>query len=165
MAATETASSRQVWFLNTLVNSKLGLKAADWLPAIEAENGTAFFTASASWLAEQGAGKDEVSKAITFLKNKQRKSGFDGVWGILGLKGHTKVETTTKTVPAAPAAAAAVVADPKAILATAFAEGKIDLAKFMAGIAALNATVKTVEVPDIEEHELDLTGSTDGLAF
>ena len=161
MAATETASSRQVWFLNTLVNSKLGLKAADWLPEIEAENGTAFFTASAEWLAEQGAGKDEVSKAITFLKNKQRKSGFDGVWGILGLKGHTKT-TTTKTAPAAPAA---VVVDPKAILATAFAKGEIDLAKFTAAIAALNGSAKTVEVPDIEEHELDLTGSTDGLAF
>ena len=162
MAATETASSRQVWFLNTLVNSKLGLKAADWLPAIEAENGTAFFTASASWLAEQGAGKDEVSKAITFLKNKQRKSGFDGVWAILGLKGHTKAKATTKAAPAAPAA---VVADPKATLAIAYAEGKIDIDGFTRAIAALNATVKTVEVPDIEEHELDLTGSTDGLAF
>lgn len=165
MAATETASSRQVWFLNTLINSKLKMKAADWLPEVEAENGTAFFTASAEWLAEQGAGKDEVSKAITFLKNKQRKSGFEGVWGILGLKGHTKT-TTTKAAPTAPAAAAAaVVTDPKAILATAFAEGKIDLAAFTEAIAALNSTVKTVEVPEIEEHELDLTGSTDGLAF
>lgn len=159
MSKTVTASSRQVWFLNTLVNSKLGMKAADWLPTIEAENGTAFFTASAEWLAEQGAGKEEVSKAITFLKNKQRKSGFDGVWGILGLKGHTK---TALKAPKAPKAQPAPAQDPKAILAAAFAAGKIDLAAFTAAIAALQGgPAKTVEAPEVEPIDLDATGSTD----
>jgi len=158
MAATETASSRQVWFLNRLINSKLKMKAADWLPQIESENGKAFFEASAEWLAEQGAGKGEVSKAIDFLNNKNRKSGFDGVWDILGLKGHTKA-------PAKPAAKAEKIgsSDPKTMITAAFLAGEISIEDFTTAIKALesSATVKTVESVEVEPIDLDAEGSTD----
>ena len=161
---TDLATSRQVWYLNTLVNRRLKIKAADWLPRIKAADSTAFFTASAEWLADQGVGKTAVGKAIKFLANKQRKS-WEDVWAILGLTdptaATTKAPATTK--PAKPTTKPAPEAgDAKAILASAFASGAISIAEFTEAIAALGVSAKRVEVPvEVEPIELDAEGTSD----
>lgn len=69
------------------------------------------------------------------------------------------------TVPKGKAkkAAPAPAADPRSILASAFAAGKIDIDAFTAAIAALNAApaVKSVEIEGDEAPDLDATGSDD----
>ena len=65
--------------------------------------------------------------------------------------------------PSAPATKAPGAADPRSILATAFAEGKITVTEFTAAIAALGVSVKTVEPIEVgdEAPDLDATGSDD----
>ena len=143
------------------MNRKLQLKAADWLPQLDCAEGQ-HFSAAAEWLGEQGVGKEEVSKAIDFLSNKNRKSGFTDVWAILGIEAPAKGKAAPKAkakAAAAPAAAAPVTA--KEMVTTAWLAGKISLAEFKEAIAALEgSTAKAVEAP-VESGTLDLTG-TDG---
>ena len=111
-----------------------------------------FYVEFASHL-EETIGAEAVKATLDYFSKMRNRATLKTALQKAGLESAPKGKTAE--APAVP------VADPRAILASAFAAGKITLEAFTAAIAALGASAKTVEPIEVEPIDLDAEGTSD----
>ncbi len=110
-----------------------------------------------AWFAEyldNTIGAGAVKATLDYFSKVKKRATMATALQKAGLQAAKPAKPTTKPAPEA--------GDAKAILAEAFASGKITITEFTAAIAALDSSAKSVEVPvEVEPIDLDATGSDD----